>query len=136
MCYGKWRRHILRRFVCQCNLLGVRRTHVTEEHQTNEVKLQISTLAAKLLGLCPTSQPLRLLSRYVFSLARYDANYDVRDRTRMLVSLLAGLAPTLDDEGNEVKEERGGVVLRREQVKRVLFEGKANLVEEDADAGM
>jgi len=96
--------------------------------QTTEVKLQICTLAAKLLVLSPTSQPLRLLSRYVFSLARYDANYDVRDRTRMLVSLLAGLAPTLDEDGEE--GERGGVVLRREQVRRVLFEGKAGIVED------
>lgn len=86
--------------------------------------------------LCPISHSLRLLSRYVFLLAQYDINYDVRDRTRMLVSLLAGLLPSLDDEGNEVKEGRGGVVLRREQVKRVLFEGKTNPVEEDAVVGM
>jgi AP-3 complex subunit beta len=99
--------------------------------QTTEVKLQISTLAAKLLVLSPHSQTLRLLTRYVFSLARYDVNYDVRDRTRMLVSLLAGLAPTLNEEGEEEKDERGGVVLRREQVKRVLFEGKAGIVEHD-----
>lgn len=96
----------------------------------------MSTLAAKLLVLCPVSHPLRLLSRYVFSLAQYDINYDVRDRTRMLVSLLAGLLPSLDDEENEVSEGRGGVVLRREQVKRVLFEGKANFVEGDAVVGM
>jgi len=49
----------------------------------------------------------------------------------MLVSLLAGLAPTLNEEGEEEKDERGGVVLRREQVKRVLFEGKAGIVEHD-----
>jgi len=48
----------------------------------------------------------------------------------MLVSLLAGLTPTLN-EGDEEKDERGGVVLRREQVKRVLFEGKAGVVEHD-----
>lgn len=72
----------------------------------------------------------------MFSLARYDTNYDVRDRTRMLVSLLAGLAPTLDREGDEEKDERGGVVLRREQVKRVLFEGKAGIVEHDAIIGL
>lgn len=96
------------------------------------MKVQISTLAAKLLVLSPASQPLRLLSRYVFSLARYDANYDVRDRTRMLVSLLAGVAPTITD---EEPEERGGVVLRREQVKRVLFEGKSTIIEDDAVNG-
>jgi AP-3 complex subunit beta len=100
------------------------------------VKLQISTLAAKLLVLSPASQPLRLLSRYVFSLARYDANYDVRDRTRMLVSLLIGLAPTLNGEENEEQEDRGGVVLRREQVKRVLFEGKTGIIENDVMLGL
>lgn len=100
------------------------------------MKLQISTLAAKLLVLSPDSRPLRLLSRYVFSLARYDTNYDVRDRTRMLVSLLADLAPTLDDGENEEKDEMGGVVLRREQVKRVLFEGKVGIVEHDAAPGI
>ncbi|KIM84396.1 hypothetical protein PILCRDRAFT_818757 [Piloderma croceum F 1598] len=107
----------------------LRKTAKTFSNETTEVKLQICTLAAKLLVLSPTSQPLRLLSRYVFSLARYDANYDVRDRTRMLVSLLAGLAPTLDEDG-----ERGGVVLRREQVRRVLFEGKAGIIENGGGA--
>lgn len=100
------------------------------------MKLQICTLAAKLLVLSPASQPLRLLSRYVFSLARYDANYDVRDRTRMLVSLLIGLAPTLNGEENEEQEDRGGVVLRREQVKRVLFEGKTGIIENDVILGL
>jgi hypothetical protein len=54
----------------------------------------------------------------------------------MLVSLLAGLAPTLGGEGDEEKDGRGGVVLRREQVKRVLFEGKAGIVEHDAIIGL
>lgn len=54
----------------------------------------------------------------------------------MLVSLLAGLAPTLNDNSNEQTEERGGVILRREQVKRVLFEGKAGLIENDDVFGM
>jgi len=42
----------------------------------------------------------------------------------MLTSLLAGLNPTISD-------ERGGVVLRREQVKLVLFDGKAATIEHD-----
>lgn len=106
------------------HLMGIR-------SQTTEVKLQISMLAAKLLVLSPASRPLQLLCHYVFSLARYDINYDVRDRTRMLVSLLAGVAPNVTD---EEPEERGGVVLRREQVKRVLFEGKS-IIEDDAVIG-
>lgn len=96
------------------------------------VKLQIITLAAKLFVLCPTDRVLGLLSQYVFSLARYDLNYDVRDRARMVTSLLAGLSPaTLN--GSETAEARSGVVLRREQVKVVLFEGKSGV--EDMDSG-
>jgi hypothetical protein len=70
---------------------------------------------------------MRLLCRYIFSLARYDSNYDVRDRGRMLTSLLTGLSPSLTDD--DPQEDQGGVVLRREQVRLVLFEGKADIVE-------
>ncbi|KAJ7494593.1 adaptin N terminal region-domain-containing protein, partial [Mycena galericulata] len=103
------------------------------------VKLQIITLAAKLLVLCPTDRTLSLISGYVFSLARYDLNYDVRDRARMMMSLLSGLglseAVTAKDPD---QEDRGGVILRREQVRLVLFEGKAGVVdaEEDLDLKM
>ncbi|KIM40525.1 hypothetical protein M413DRAFT_72858 [Hebeloma cylindrosporum] len=91
------------------------------------VKLQTVTLAAKLYVLSPADKTLGLLSQYVFTLARYDENYDIRDRGRMLSSLLAGVG--LNVNGISA-EERGGVVLRREQVKLVLFEGKSGIVEE------
>ncbi|KAF8841272.1 hypothetical protein BDN67DRAFT_967479 [Paxillus ammoniavirescens] len=91
------------------------------------VKLQALTLAGKLFLQCPTDQTLGLLSRYVFSLGKYDLNYDVRDRTRMLTSLLAGVSPTING-----REEQGGVVLRREQVMKVLFDGKAGIDEDEA----
>lgn len=97
------------------------------------MKLQIITLAAKLLVLSPTDRTIGLLNRYIFSLARYDLNYDVRDRARMLSSLLIGVAPSFlapDDETTPA-EERGGVVLRNEQVKLVLFNGKATVAESD-----
>ncbi|KAJ7104301.1 adaptin N terminal region-domain-containing protein [Mycena belliarum] len=93
------------------------------------VKLQIITLAAKLLVLCPTDHTLSLICGYVFTLAKYDLNYDVRDRARMVTSLLAGLglseAVTAKDPD---QDDRGGVVLRREQVRLVLFEGKVSVV--------
>jgi AP-3 complex subunit beta len=71
----------------------------------------------------------------VFTLARYDTNLDVRDRGRMLSSLLAGVEGgvfkgTEDDESGEL-DQRGGVILRKEQVKLVLFEGKQ--LSEEAD---
>ena len=87
------------------------------------MKLQIITLAAKLLVLCPADRTLVLLNRYVLSLARYDMNFDVRDRARMLGALLVGAIPGLHEDDEEL-ESQGGVVLRREQVRLVLFEGK------------
>ena len=111
------------------------------------VKLQVITLAAKLLVLAPTDRTLGLLARYAFSLARYDLNYDVRDRARMLHALLSGIVPSLRLEGTNGSEDgadedqedahgaRGGVVLRREQIRVVLFEGKAGVVESDGGPG-
>ena len=101
------------------------------------VKLQIVTLAAKLLVLCPTNRTLGLLTRYVLSLARYDMNFEVRDRGRMLGALLNGVTPILrDDDAEDDNEDQGGVVLRREQVKLVLFDGKSGVVEELVHSGM
>ncbi|KAF8802473.1 hypothetical protein BYT27DRAFT_7112247 [Phlegmacium glaucopus] len=87
------------------------------------VKLQVVTLAAKLFVLNCVDARLGMLCRYVFSLARYDLNYDVRDRGRMLSGLLAGIG--LQVNGDELS----GVVLRREQVKVVLFEGKTGVAD-------
>lgn len=98
------------------------------------VKLQILTLATKLVVLCPATPLLNLLSRYLFSLARYDQDYDVRDRARFLHALVRGVRhdkissdSILKAEGdgvNGIEDEEdnlGGVVLRREQVKVVLL---------------
>ncbi|KAI0714423.1 adaptin N terminal region-domain-containing protein [Cerioporus squamosus] len=100
--------------------------------ETAGVKLQIITLAAKLLVLSPADRTIGLLNRYVFSLARYDLNYDVRDRGRMLGALLAGVNANLYGEGDDSHEDVGGVVLRREQVRMVLFEGKSSVGEDKA----
>lgn len=113
-------------------------------------------LAAKLLVLAPSAEIIRLLAQYVFSQARYDASYDVRDRARTLVALLKGLALDLDGSAEEegINEEDGaisddvwerrarqaeaeneaGVVLRVEQARLVLFGGKGP-VEGNDDAG-
>jgi AP-3 complex subunit beta len=101
-------------------------------HQTAVVKLQIMTLAAKLSVLCPTERSIRLLNHYVFSLARYDVNYDVRDRARMLSSLTGDLSWNLNE---DEKVNRGGVILRSEQIRLVLFEGKAGIVEDQGKTG-
>lgn len=112
--------------------------HVTHHSwfvQTSEVKLQIVTLAAKLLVLSPSDRTIGLLNRYVFSLARYDLNYDVRDRGRMLGALLTGVNSNIYGENDDLREEVGGVVLRREQVRMVLFEGKASPADDAAKDG-
>jgi AP-3 complex subunit beta len=95
------------------------------------VKLQAITLAAKLLVLSPSHTTLTQLGKYVFALARYDRNYDVRDRGRMLQQLLAGVVPGI---GAVDAREIGGVVLRRAQVRIVLFEGKESAAVEHAHA--
>ena len=50
--------------------------------ELSEVKLQTLNLAAK---LCLTNpEQTRLLALYVFNLAKYDQDYDLRDRARLL----------------------------------------------------
>lgn len=98
--------------------------------EASVVKLQVVTLAAKLFVLCPVDRTLGLLNQYTFLLARYDTNYDVRDRARMLSTLLSGIdasVPVTND--IDTPAEREGVVLRREQVRMVLFEGKAGIID-------
>ncbi|RXW18134.1 hypothetical protein EST38_g7717 [Candolleomyces aberdarensis] len=108
------------------------------------VKMQIVTLAGKLIVLAPPPtapspaeqdaappavdekvRKLALLVKYVvFGLARYDSHWDVRDRARLVWGLVKGLVDKFLGDG-EGANEVGGVVLRREQVRVVLFEGKA-----------
>ncbi|KIR55356.1 AP-3 complex subunit beta [Cryptococcus gattii Ru294] len=96
---------------------------------TNEslsAKLQILTLATKILVITQSNPKLELLAQYLFMLARYDADYDVRDRARFLSALLRGVREEKPVNGNSAnsplveekhEQDTGGVVLRREQVK-------------------
>lgn len=52
----------------------------------------------------------------------------------MLNSLLSGISPIMSN-SDDPEEDLGGVVLRREQVRLVLFEGKAGVVENDGHVG-
>ncbi|WRT65718.1 uncharacterized protein IL334_002666 [Kwoniella shivajii] len=101
-------------------------------NESEQAKLQILTLASKLLVISPSSSQSNLFSTYLFSLARYDQDYDIRDRARFLYALLRGIRDEKvsinsgdeqkqeeSDEGGE--EDRGGVVLRREQIKVVIL---------------
>lgn len=98
------------------------------QSQSSIVKLQIITLAAKLVICDPDHHPVVALCTYVLDMARYDQDYDVRDRARLLSSMLQGTVTSLQtadllDESSS--RGQGSVILRREQIKRVLFEGKA-----------
>jgi AP-3 complex subunit beta len=107
------------------------RSFVSEEPPA---KLQILTLATKLLVLCPGAPKLNALSQYLFTLARYDQDYDVRDRARFLHALLRGVREekTLgEDPVEDDSEDAGGVTLRREQVKVVLL-GRRDAVSKPA----
>ncbi|KAL1919435.1 uncharacterized protein VTP21DRAFT_2128 [Calcarisporiella thermophila] len=75
-------------------------------NEADVTKLQILTLAAKLVCLESDQPTLRLLFQYVLNLARYDLNYDVRDRARLLRGLM------LDSPAAGVE---AGVVLRAEK---------------------
>lgn len=88
---------------------------------------------------------LAVLTGYVFSLARFDTDFDVRDRARMLTALLVGVSPHLQQSNGSTADtvswdsvaepDRGGVILRREQVRVVLFEGKLSVHEGRDDLG-
>ncbi|KAG9123546.1 AP-3 complex subunit beta [Ceratobasidium sp. 392] len=97
--------------------------------ETDAPKLATLNLAAKLLTLNPQAGILQKLTSYVLSLARWDASYDVRDRGRWLGGLVRGFLKLEEKEKGEDDEEdegdrEAGVILRPEQVRVVLFEGK------------
>ncbi|XP_064481144.1 AP-3 complex subunit beta-2-like [Ornithodoros turicata] len=66
-------------------LRKVAKTFVEEE---DIVKLQALNLASKLYLTNP--KQTKLIAQYVFNLAKYDHNYDIRDRVRFLRQLVMG----------------------------------------------
>ncbi len=54
--------------------------------QDDIVKLQIINLAAKLC--IANAKQTKLLCQYVLNLAKYDQNYDIRDRARLIRQLV------------------------------------------------
>jgi len=88
------------------------KTFTTEE---DIVKLQIITLGAKLY--LTNSKQTKLLCQYVLQLAKYDQNYDVRDRARFVKALLFP----------SDSEESGG--LKKKAKKFFLSEKPAPIIE-------
>ncbi|EIW66576.1 hypothetical protein TREMEDRAFT_34827 [Tremella mesenterica DSM 1558] len=101
--------------------------------ESSIAKLQILTLATKLLVLSPSTPQLTSMSQYLFQLARFDKDYDVRDRSRFLYSLLKGVFVHSSPSLTESDEETTGVVLRREQVKVVVLGQRTVKVEINKD---
>ena len=69
--------------------------------EDNIVKLQILNLAAKLLTVNP--QQTSLLAVYAFNLAKYDVNYDIRDRSRFLKALVMPGHIGSGDDGSDAR---------------------------------
>ncbi|PRD34080.1 UNVERIFIED_CONTAM: AP-3 complex subunit beta-1 [Trichonephila clavipes] len=64
----------------------LRKVAKTFSNEKDIVKLQTLNLAAKLYLI--NSKQTNLLVQYVFNLAKYDTNYDIRDRARFLRQLI------------------------------------------------
>lgn len=75
------------------------------------MKLQTLTLASKLVLLAPDHDRIGKIGQYCFQLAKCDEDYDVRDRGRMLSSLLADICPILKEQTpmDEEDEYRNGI---------------------------
>ena len=103
------------------------------------------TLASKLLLLAPESDKIGKMALYCFNLARFDQDYDVRDRGRLLSTLLSDICPILKEGstpggeslGAEELESlaQGTITLRREQIRMVLLQGKEPSKEETDPIG-
>lgn len=90
--------------------------------EDNITKLQILTLSAKLICLNATHPILNSLNQYLLNLARYDTDYDVRDRARFLRGL------TIPNQGGE----KAGLSQIKHHLKEILLSNKeAPLIESE-----
>ncbi|KAI9197460.1 adaptin N terminal region-domain-containing protein [Polychytrium aggregatum] len=89
-------------------------------------KLQILNLGAKLVVSTvqaadkAVSTVIKKIMEYVLTLARFDANYEIRDRARFLRSLLAGVM----SEGDAVAGASEGAILGR-KLREIILSTKA-----------
>ncbi|KAI9280476.1 adaptin N terminal region-domain-containing protein [Sporodiniella umbellata] len=89
--------------------------------EENVTKLQIITLSAKLICLDPEHPALILLNQYLFGLARYDVDYDVRDRARFLRVLTITQG-----------EEKAGLSALKQNLKEIILSNKSPIAENGA----
>lgn len=105
------------------------------------VKLQIINLGAKLYSLNPSDQVLNLLFQYVLNLARYDLNYDIRDRARLLRGLiLKNEQKDVTSDNGEIGEVQSSDSIKsnilKENLKQILLCEKEAPSEESPSAGL
>ncbi|GAA5797433.1 adaptin N terminal region-domain-containing protein [Helicostylum pulchrum] len=83
-------------------------------NEDNITKLQILTLSAKLICLNPDHTTLNNLNQYLLNLARYDTDYDVRDRARFLRALTI---PNQQEKAglNQIKQHLKGILLSNKE---------------------
>jgi AP-3 complex subunit beta len=103
--------------------------------EAGEVKAQIVNLAAKTHLWHPTSKPVRLLLEYVLDLARYDGDYDLRDRARLLRYLVLGTEVTQLD-ASALEEAGTAIALPRKGTEGVeVLAAETEAAAADAAAG-
>lgn len=93
-------------------------------NEDNITKLQILTLSAKLICLNPDHSILNNLNQYLLNLARYDTDYDVRDRARFLRAL------TIPNQ-----QEKAGLNQIKHHLKDILLSNKeAPVIESEVNS--
>lgn len=126
----------------------LRKAVLTFSVEQSATKVAILAFGARLHTILPTTEAeastVRTVSQlygYLIQLARYDANYAVRDRARYYRGLTSGLdlsgsadEAVLGERDGEPSIETGGVRLRREQVIKVLFDDNVASVDSGAES--
>ncbi|KAF9351167.1 AP-3 complex subunit beta-2 [Mortierella sp. NVP85] len=135
----------------------LRRAAKSFSSESEYSKLQILTLGGKLVALeGTTSKTINLMFQYILNMARYDLDYNVRDRARFLKALVYGGqkqtaagdqdAETQDEEGDGVGstdplEDMGGFEYSEkglnlsEHVKAILLSEKPAPIQENPSQG-
>ncbi|CAG8441070.1 3847_t:CDS:10 [Acaulospora morrowiae] len=117
----------------------LRKAAKTFTTEADVVKLQIINLGAKLLSLHPTDHTINLITQYVLNLARYDLNYDIRDRARFLrgLVLINGKKENTGEnvEIMETSQSTEANIILTDSLKRILLCEKDAPSEESPSAG-
>jgi hypothetical protein len=72
--------------------------------ESTETKAQVLNLAIKLSLNLPENEQVQSLMTYVLEMARFDADLDLRDRSRFMTALM-GLAPSNEENGENPIDE-------------------------------